>query len=60
MSGSSSFSDIPITIRFGFSSEKARHLESPFRPEAFMAMELRSGALDGIRGRVGYPAAFGL
>ena len=46
--------------RFGFSSEKARHLESPFRPEAFMAMELRSGALDGIRGRVGYPAAFGL
>src|ERR1039457_4717229 len=46
--------------RFGFSSETARHLESPFRPEAFMAMELRSGALDGIRGRVRYPAAFGL
>ena len=46
--------------RFGFSSEKARHLESPFPPEAFMAMELRSGALDGIRGSVRYPIAFGL
>ncbi len=46
--------------RFGFSSEKARSLESPFPPEAFMAMELRSGALAGIRGKVRYPAAFGL
>jgi putative acetyltransferase len=46
--------------RFGFSSEKARFLESPFPPEAFMAMELISGALEGIRGKVGYPAAFGL
>lgn len=46
--------------RFGFSSEKARSLESPFPPDAFMAMELSPGALDGIRGRVKYPAAFGL
>lgn len=46
--------------RFGFSSEKARALESPFPPEAFMAMELSAGALDGIRGKVRYPAAFGL
>src|SRR5580700_6464579 len=46
--------------RFGFSAEKARSLESPFPPEAFMAMELISGALDGIRGKVRYPAAFGL
>jgi putative acetyltransferase len=46
--------------RFGFSSEKARSLESPFPPEAFMAMELISGALEGIRGKVRYPAAFGL
>jgi len=46
--------------RFGFSSEKARFLESPFPPEAFMAMELISGALEGIRGKVRYPAAFGL
>jgi putative acetyltransferase len=46
--------------RFGFSSEKARFIESPFPPDAFMALELRSGALDGIRGKVRYPAAFGL
>jgi putative acetyltransferase len=46
--------------RFGFSSAKARSLESPFPPEAFMAMELSPGALDGIRGKVRYPAAFGL
>ena len=46
--------------RFGFSCEKARHLESPFPAEALMAIELRDGALDGIRGRVIYPAAFGI
>jgi putative acetyltransferase len=46
--------------RFGFSSETASLIESPFPPEAFMAIELRPGALRGIRGRVRYPAAFGL
>ncbi len=46
--------------RFGFSAEKARHLTSPFPPEAFMALELSDGALAGIRGAVKYPAAFGL
>ena len=46
--------------RFGFSASKARSLESPFPPGAFMAMELTSGALDGVCGRVRYPAAFGL
>ena len=46
--------------RFGFSREKARALESPFPVEAFMAMELSPGALEGVRGRVVYPAAFGL
>ena len=46
--------------RFGFTCENAGFLESPFPPEAFMAMELSRGALDGIRGRVRYPAAFGL
>ena len=46
--------------RFGFSSEKARNLASPFPPEAFMALELSDGALEGIRGVVRYPAAFGL
>ena len=45
---------------FGFSSGKARSLDSPFPVDAFMAMELKPGALDGIRGEVRYPAAFGL
>ncbi|MFN7996904.1 MAG: N-acetyltransferase [Bryobacteraceae bacterium] len=46
--------------RFGFSAEKARELESPFPRDAFMAVELSIHALDGIRGKVRYPAAFGL
>ena len=46
--------------RFGFSSEKARGLRSPFHPEAFMALDLSRGALDGVRGVVRYPSAFGL
>jgi len=46
--------------RFGFSAEKTRGLESPFPPHAFMATELRAGALTGIRGKVRYPVAFGL
>jgi len=46
--------------RFGFSTGKARSLASPFRPEAFMALELRPGALDGVRGKVRYPDAFKL
>lgn len=46
--------------RFGFSPAKARHLESPFPPDAYMALELAPGALDGIEGKVRYPAAFGL
>ena len=46
--------------RFGFSRDKARLLESPFPPEAFMALELQTGALDGVRGKVRYAAAFGL
>jgi putative acetyltransferase len=45
--------------RFGFSALRARPLESPFPPEAFMALELSPSALDGIRGRVAYPRAFG-
>jgi putative acetyltransferase len=44
--------------RFGFSPEKARYLESPFPPGAFMALELSPGALDGVRGPVRYPSAF--
>ena len=46
--------------RFGFSTEKARSLASPFRPEAFMALELRPGALEGVCGKVRYSDAFGL
>jgi putative acetyltransferase len=46
--------------RFGFSSDRARGLASPFPAEAFMALELVPGALDGVRGRVRYPDAFGL
>jgi putative acetyltransferase len=46
--------------RFGFSTDKARSLASPFPPESFMALELVPGALDEIRGTVRYPAAFGL
>jgi putative acetyltransferase len=46
--------------RFGFTSEKARHLASPFPAESFMALELSDGALANIRGQVKYPAAFGL
>ena len=46
--------------RFGFSTDKARFLVSPFPPEAFMALELTTGALDGVRGKVRYPDAFGI
>jgi len=46
--------------RFGFSVARARLLTVPFPPGAFMALELVPGALDGIRGAVRYPAAFGL
>jgi putative acetyltransferase len=46
--------------RFGFSSDKAQTLESPFPPEAFMALELSPGALDGVRGKVRYPKVFGI
>lgn len=46
--------------RLGFAAETARHLETPFPPEAFMAMELTAGALATVRGKVRYPVAFGL
>ena len=46
--------------RFGFSTEKARLIASPFPPDAFMAVELSINALGGIRGKVRYPVAFGL
>jgi putative acetyltransferase len=44
--------------RFGFSSEKTLSLEGPFPQDAFMAMELCPGVLEGVRGPVRYPAPF--
>ena len=44
--------------KFGFSTEPARRLESPFPRDAFMALELEPGALEGIEGPVVYPPAF--
>ena len=44
--------------RFGFSAELARRLSGPFSGDAFMALELVPGALDGITGTVRYPEAF--
>lgn len=44
--------------RFGFSAERARRLESPYSGEAFMAVELVPGALDGVSGNVIYPPPF--
>ena len=46
--------------RFGFSAKLTERLKSPFSGEAFMAMELVPGALDGLEGKVRYPPPFGL
>ena len=44
--------------RFGFSAALARPLRAPFAGDAFMALELAPGALQGKQGRVTYPPAF--
>lgn len=46
--------------RFGFNSHLASHLNAPFEEDSFMALELVDGALDGQRGVVTYPDAWGL
>lgn len=46
--------------RFGFSREIAQFIESPFPRDAFMILELSSGALENVSGKVVYPAAFGI
>lgn len=47
--------------RFGFSPKLAARLESPFAGnDAFMALELIPGALEGVVGRVQYPPPFGV
>ena len=45
--------------RFGFSTELARPLETPYAGDSFMAIELVPGALRNVRGRVAYPPPFG-
>ena len=45
--------------RFGFSARLAEPLASPFSGEAWMALELVEGALQGVEGRVEYPPPFG-
>ncbi len=45
--------------RFGFSAELARRLKSPFGGgDAWMALELAAGALDGVQGSVEYSPPF--
>lgn len=45
--------------RFGFSSERASTIASPFGGgEAWMALELAPGSLSGVTGRVVYPPPF--
>lgn len=46
--------------RFGFSIARASALDGPFPRDVFMALALSPGAMDGLRGRVRYPRAFGL
>jgi putative acetyltransferase len=46
--------------RFGFSARKAERLRAPFSGDAFMALELVPGVLDGLTATVRYPPAFGL
>ena len=46
--------------RFGFAAHLTRNLRSPFSGPAFMALELRRGALEGIVGELRYPPAFGI
>lgn len=46
--------------RFGFSAKLAEKLVAPFAGEAFMAIELLDGALQGEAGTVVYPEAFGI
>jgi putative acetyltransferase len=44
--------------RFGFSHERASPLDSEYQCDAFMALELEAGALQGVAGRVEYAAPF--
>jgi putative acetyltransferase len=48
--------------RFGFAPAAPRGVRAPFavRDEAFMVLELRKGALEGVSGEVEYPPEFAL
>jgi len=46
--------------RFGFTTEAAEPLYVPWPAHAWMALELTPGALNGVRGPVVYPKAFGI
>jgi putative acetyltransferase len=46
--------------RFGFSVEKAKPVQTPFPPDAFLALELSPGALPCIAGKARYARSFGL
>jgi putative acetyltransferase len=46
--------------RFGFSADLAKGFESPFQGSAFMALELAKSVLNGRKGRIIYPAPFGI
>ncbi len=46
--------------RFGFTSELAKILRSPFSRDAFQAIELVPDALRGVEGEVRYPPPFGI
>jgi putative acetyltransferase len=50
--------DPPYYRRFGFSSELAARVGSPYAGEAFMALELTPGAMDGVSGELRYPPPF--
>lgn len=45
--------------RFGFSAETAKRLRAPYAGEAFMALELTPGVLQGIDATLRYPPALG-
>lgn len=44
--------------RFGFSALLAKVLDAPYSGKSFMALELKSGVVDGRRWKVVYPSAF--
>ena len=46
--------------RFGFSAVPLQGFTAPFDGPTFMTLELRKGALSGRKGRIMYPAPFGI